>query len=121
MTVIKFCRCCRELVIVRWVKFLKLNGELHLLSVTDYLNEQNHLSLNPIVAVAKDRLGAKISDPNDVHFAAKALELSKQNTTLLFAASFSDAPPDRRVEEVRREMLSAVSSHRSLLIDWFRG
>lgn len=120
MTAILFFQSCRNLVQVRWAMYLKRNGAINLIHVTDYLDRRFELSLVPIVAVAKDRFGNKIYDPYDVHFAAESLELSKQNATLILAASFSDAPPDKRVREVREEILSAVS-HRSCLIDWYRG
>lgn len=120
MTTTQFFRSCRELVELRWARFLKKHGRLYLIHVADYLGERYDLALDPIVAVAKDRFGSGVRDSEDVHSAAESLGLTTQNATLLHSASFFDKPPDERVKEVCSEMLAAVENC-SFLIAWFRG
>lgn len=119
MTTTQFFRSCRDLVRVRWTLFIKKAGALHLILVIDRVNENYAAALAPIVAVARDRFGSSIKDPNDIHAAAEALCLSRQNATLITAAAFSDAPPDKRVADVRHELIAATRN-RSLLFDLVR-
>lgn len=103
-----FFKNCKEMVDLRWIAQFANDGHILMRRLWEsYWEIDNPFS--PISAVAVDIYGARIKFPHNIWESAAALELSKDFTVLVFQASCVDRSEEPVIQEIRQELVTAIS------------